>query len=107
MCAARGYSPPGRMEGIMKLLLKPFALLLALALTLINFVIVAIVKVFCLMSILVFLVLGICFIVAIVEKMWMNLAILVGLTVIGTALFFFSAAASASICNLRNRLVAW
>lgn len=91
----------------MKLLLKPFALLLALILTLINFLVVGIVKVFCLMSLFVFLVLGICFIVAIVEKMWMNLAILVGITAIGTVLFYFSAVVSSSICNLRDRLVAW
>lgn len=91
----------------MKLLLKPFALLLALILTLIDFVIVALVKVFCLMSIVVFIVLGICFIVAIVEKMWMNLTILVGLTAIGAALFYFSAVVSGAICNLRNRLLVW
>ncbi|OON87415.1 hypothetical protein BXO88_03835 [Oribacterium sp. C9] len=91
----------------MKILLKPFAWILALVLTIMDLIIRAVVFVFCLLSFFVFAILGILIIIAIVQKMWTALIGLLIAIVVGTVLFFGSAGLSAGLCNLRSRILSW
>lgn len=89
----------------MRYVFKPFALMLALALFLINLVIEAAAWLFSWVAFWIFLLLGICGIIAIVQHMWQELLMLGGLVAVILIVFFGSAALSANINRLRRWLV--
>lgn len=90
---------------IMRIVLKPFALMLALALFLINLVIEAAAWLFSWVAFWIFLLLAICGIIAIVQHMWQELLMLGGTVAVILIMFFGSAALSANINRLRKWLV--
>lgn len=89
----------------MRYVFKPFALMLALALFLINLVIEAAAWLFSWVAFWIFLLLGICGIIAIVQHMWQELLMLGGIVAVILIMFFGAAALSANINRLRRWLV--
>ena len=89
----------------MRYVFTPFALVLALALFLINLVIEVVAWLFSWVAFWIFLLLGICGIIAIVQHMWQELLMLGGIVAVILIAFFGSAALSANINRLRKWLV--
>ncbi len=89
----------------MRYIFKPFALVLSLALFLINLIIEAAAWLFSWVAFWIFLLLGICGIIAIVQHMWQELLMLGGIVAVILIVFFGSAALSANINRLRRWLV--
>jgi hypothetical protein len=89
----------------MKLILRPFKLLLAGILTVLVFVIDQLAKVYAIVLTVLLFVLVISIIVTIVEQSWYNLPILGGILLVAFLVIIFAAAISGTLVSWRDRLL--
>ena len=89
----------------MKLILRPFKLLLAGILTVLVFVIDQLAKVYAIALTVLLFVLVISIIVTIVEQSWYNLPILGGILLVASLVIIFAAVISGTLVSWRDRLL--